>query len=801
MTCAACAQRIETRINRLPGAKGSVNFAIESARVELDPTQTSPAQLVEAIQAIGYDVRPQAVQLALEGMTCAACAQRIEKALNQVPGVSASVNFATEQARIELLPGITSLAGAIAAVRAAGYDAHELVEATREEERERRATQYRNERNRFVAAAILAAPFLLQMAGMLFGQHDLLPRWLQFALATPIQFWIGKRFYVGAWHAIRTSGPLGFSLRNANMDVLVALGTSMAYLFSAAVVLLDLQQQHVYFEASASIITLVLLGKLLESRAKARASRAIEALVKLQPNVAHVERAGAHQDIATEQLARGDVFQVRAGERVPADGEVLEGTSSVDESLLTGESSPVAKAQGAKIYAATVNQNGMLRVRATQVGAGTALAHIIRLVAEAQGSKAPVQRLADKVAGIFVPVVMAIAAVTFVSWWWWSSELSQALVNAVAVLVIACPCALGLATPTAIMVGIGRAAQAGILIKNAAALELAGKLSTLVLDKTGTLTEGKPRVVQAQPCADAHPSSKFSLQEVAGALARTSTHPLSQAIATWAGGTAMAQDARSIPGGGVSGELRSSSGTLTRAHLGSPQFIASYIGAQVLREADALRAGGKTVVGVASGTDLLGWLAIEDQLRASTPSAIAALKGMRVRPLMLTGDHEQAAARVAAQAGISDYRANVKPEDKAEAVKTLRAAGALAQQRAPQRGACVGMVGDGINDAPALAAADVSFAIGAGADVAIESADITLARDDLLGVVDAIDLSRATLRKIYQNLFFAFFYNALGIPLAALGMLNPVVAGAAMALSSVSVVSNALLLRRWRNRL
>jgi Cu+-exporting ATPase len=788
MTCAACAQRIETRLNRLPGAKASVNFATESAQVELQDARTTPAELVEAIESIGYGVRPQAARLALEGMTCAACAQRIEKALNSVPGVTASVNFGTEQARVEFTPGSASLDAAIAAVRAAGYDAHELVEATREEERAWREAHYRSERNLSIAAALLAAPFMLQMAGMLLGQHDFLPRWLQFALATPIQFWIGKRFYAGAWHALRISRFPGFSLRNANMDVLVALGTSMAYLFSAAVVLVGLHDQHVYFEASASIITLVLLGKLLESRAKARASRAIEALMKLQPNLAHVERAGAWVDLPIEQLAVDDVFQVRPGERVPADGIVTEGATSIDESLLTGESLPVAKAKGDKLYAATINQNGALQARATQVGARTALANIIRLVAEAQGSKAPVQRLADKVAGLFVPVVIAIAAATFIGWWLWSGQLAQALINAVAVLVIACPCALGLATPTAIMVGIGRAAQCGILIKHAQALEQAGKLKTLVVDKTGTLTQGKPEVVQVLR-RDSSASGAWSLESVAGALAQTSTHPLSQAIGRWAGPSAAAHAAQAAPGEGICADLRSDDGTHAQAFLGSPEYISVHVGPAALEAGADLRATGKTVVGVALGSSLLGWLAIEDRLRESTRGAVAALKRMHVHSLMLTGDHARAANAIAAAAGIDDFRAGVKPQDKAAAVNALRAKGVL-----------VGMVGDGINDAPALAAADVSFAIGAGADVAMESADITLARNDLTSVVDAIALSRATLRKIHQNLFFAFFYNALGIPLAAFGMLNPVIAGAAMALSSVSVVSNALLLRRWRPR-
>jgi Cu+-exporting ATPase len=566
------------------------------------------------------------------------------------------------------------------------------------------------------------------------------------------------------------------------MDVLVALGTSMAWGLSTVVWAWGLPQ-HVYFEASASVITLVLLGKLLELKARARAGAAISELLRLAPSTATVERAGVRLDIALDQVARGDTFIVPASTAVPVDGVVLDGDSSVDESLLTGESMPVAKGAGARVYAGTLNQQGLLRCRATGVGEATALAAIVRLVEEAQGSRAPIQRLADRISGVFVPVVLVLAAITALAWAWATGDHAHAIINAVAVLVIACPCALGLATPVAVMVGSGVGAKRGILIRNAQALESAGRIETLILDKTGTLTQGKPKVTDV---AAADGISIDTLLAVAAALEQGNLHPLSRAVAAHAAALgvapATASSHHSVTGRGIEGVISGQP-----ALLGSPAW-ARLLGLP-LAEGDITRLenAGKTVIFVAHAGKVLGLIAIADALRDSTPAAIRQLVALGVKPVMLTGDNERAAAAIAREAGISDWRSGLLPQDKAAHIATLRA-----------QGIKTGMAGDGANDAPALVAADASFAIGGGADAAIHSADITLTRGDILAVADAVRLSRATLAKIRQNLFFAFFYNALGIPLAAAGMLNPIVAGAAMALSSVSVVSNALLLRRWK---
>jgi Cu+-exporting ATPase len=602
----------------------------------------------------------------------------------------------------------------------------------------------------------------------------MLPRVVQLALATPVQLVIGRRFYVGAWHALRGGG--------ANMDVLIMLGTSIAWLWSAIVTVLGLRE-HVYFEASAAIVTLVLLGKALEARARAGASAAIEGLLDLQPKLAHVERDGKEVDVALADVVIGDRFVVRAGEAVPVDGRVTDGASSVDESMLTGESRPVAKARGAIVYAGTVDLDGFLRCEATGVGSATLLAGIVRLVAEAQGSKAPIQRLADRVAGIFVPVVVAIAVVTFVATWGLAGDSAAALVNAVAVLVIACPCALGLATPTAIIVGTGRGAQLGVLIRNAVALENAGRLTTLIVDKTGTVTEGAPAVTHVYAFGGALPREVLT---AAAALEQGALHPLAQAIVHEARQARLALPELSgfaaFAGEGAEGTLDGQ-----RALVGSLAFLARRGVALDAPGLEARLAAGESVVGVALAGRLAGMITLADRVRSTSAAAIARLAHEGVDVVMLSGDHAATVAAIARDVGIAAHRGAMTPAQKADEIRRLQASGRV-----------VGMVGDGINDAPALAAADVSFAIGAGSAVAVEAADVTVVRTDLGAVVDAILLSRATHRKIVQNLFFAFAYNVLGIPLAALGFLNPVVAAAAMALSSVSVVGNALLLRRYR---
>jgi Cu+-exporting ATPase len=663
----------------------------------------------------------------------------------------------------------------IEAVRKAGYGARPIDEASRAQDETREAEAYDRERTRLIVSAVLTVPFLLQMVTMFGGAgHELMPPWLQLALATPVQFWIGKRFYAGAWHALRGGG--------ANMDVLVALGTTMAYAYSAVIVVLGLPL-HVYFEASTAIITLVLMGKLLEIRARSRASAAIEELIKLQPRTAHVVRGGKTADVAVAEVKVGDVFIVRPGESVPVDGKVLEGESSVNEAMLTGESLPVPKGPGARVFAATLNDRGLLKAEATGVGADTALAAIVRLVEEAQGSKAPIQRLADRISGVFVPVVLAIALVTLALSWWITADATASLIRAVAVLVIACPCALGLATPTAIMVGSGAGARAGILIRNAAALEHAGRIDTLLVDKTGTLTLGQPAVTDIVPF---EPHNERDVLKLAASLEFGSEHPLARAILQHAAQLGVSPEPvsafKAVAGKGVSGVVSG-----VEAALGTPRFM-SELGVPL----DHARlsqspADGKTVVVLARAGQAIGLIAIADRVRATSRAAVSALQAMGIEVMMLTGDNAPTAAAIAREVGITRYEPEVLPDAKAERVAQLK-----------REHRTVGMVGDGINDAPALAAADVSFAIGAGSDVAITAADVTLMRDDLLSVVDAIRLSRFTLRKIRQNLFFAFFYNVLGIPLAALGMLNPVIAGAAMALSSVSVVTNSLLLKRWR---
>jgi Cu+-exporting ATPase len=736
------------------------------------------------------DDSSKVVEFSISGMTCAACSARLEKVLNRQPGMQANVNLASERARVRLADGADE-AAVVAAVAKAGFSAAPVDNQTREREKAGKLQVYRSESRRFWISVALTLPLVGQMFFM-FGEHghmNELPRWLQLALATPVQFWIGWRFYDGAYKALRGGG--------ANMDVLVALGTSMAWGFSTVVTVFSLDQ-HVYFEGGAAVITLVLLGKLLEAGAKARTSEAIESLIRLQPKTARIERNGQWVEIAVETLMPGDIFLVRPGESVPVDGQVIDGESSINESMLTGESMPVGKCADDKVFAATANGQGALRCRATGVGEHTLLAGIIRLVGEAQGSKAPVQRLADKISAIFVPVVCVIALLTFLGWWWYSGQFAEALVNAVAVLVIACPCALGLATPTAIMVGTGQGARAGILVKNAEALERAERITVLALDKTGTLTCGTPQVTDVVPRG----IERAEALRLAAALEQNSEHPLARAIVAEnmlvqaqepgkasnavsiessdapAVNAQKVQNFKALPGHGVEGEIDG-----RQLRLGSP----TWLGVDADPVVRGLQDAGKTVVALADGDQILALLAIADALRPSSRAAVARLRQRGIRVVMLTGDNAATAAAIAAEAGIAEFRAGILPGDKAAAIVELKANGAL-----------VAMVGDGINDAPALAAADVSFAIGAGSDAAIEAADLTLIRSDLLGVADAIDLSAATLGKIRQNLFFAFIYNVLGIPLAAAGMLNPVFAGAAMAMSSVSVVSNSLLLKRWR---
>ncbi|MCL1826403.1 MAG: cadmium-translocating P-type ATPase [Betaproteobacteria bacterium] len=724
----------------------------------------------------------ETLELAITGMTCAACSARLEKVLNRLPEVEAVVNLASERAILRFASGALTLEAACAAVKKAGFGASVAQSFNREQERACKRDEWRASLKLFWFAAALTLPLAVQMLAMFGlwpgGSHEIVPRWLQCALATPVQFWVGARFYRGAWNALRGGG--------ANMDVLVALGTSMAWAYSTVVTLAGWHEQHVYFEASAMVITLVMLGKLLEARAKNRTSEALDALLRLQPKRAWVEQDGQLVEIDVDALQPGRVFVLRPGDAVPVDGVILEGRSALDEALLTGESLPVDKQPGDKVFAATINGQAMLRCRATGVGADTLFAGIVRLVGQAQGSKAPIQRLADRVAAVFVPAVVAIALVSFAAWWL-SGDFQAALINAVAVLVIACPCALGLATPTAIMVAVGLGARAGLLIKNAEALECAGRMKVLALDKTGTLTRGEPTVTDV---VAAPQWTSDDLLQWAAAVECASSHPIARAIVRAArekeGGAALerASDVRIIEGQGIEGRAGG------RAVLvGTMDFLASN-GVEFPQE-EVAAVQGKTLAGVAIDGIYAGLIAVADRLREDSHDALERFRQADVRVIMLTGDNPSTAAAIASAAGIADWRAGVLPAGKADVVAELK-------KEASARNACVGMVGDGVNDAPALASADVSFAIGVGADVAIEAADITLVRGSLHGVADAVQLSQAALSKIRQNLFFAFIYNVLGIPLAAFGLLSPVVAGAAMALSSVSVLGNSLLLKRWR---
>ena len=728
---------------------------------------------------------PASLDLAIEGMTCVACATRVEKVLGRLPAVRASVNFATGRARVTFDPGCTDEAALTEAVARAGYSARviETLPGAEEATATADADARRHEATLALAGSgLLTLPLLAQMGGMFMGRHEwMLPDALQFALATAVQFGFGRPFYRGAWNALRGGG--------ANMDVLVALGTSIAWGYSAVVTFVT-PGGHLYFESSATIITLVLLGKWLEARARSRTGAAIAALIALQPPTARVEStspAGAIDvlEVPVSQVLPGDMLQLRPGESFPVDGEVIDGRSTVDEAMLTGESLPVSKGSGDTVFAGTLNGTGALRVRATGIGSTTALARIVRLVGEAQGSKAPIQRLADRIAGVFVPVVLALAVLTFGGWMLSGAALVDSLVPAIAVLVIACPCALGLATPTAVIVGIGEGSRAGILIRNAAALEAAHRLDLLIVDKTGTLTTGAPQVTRVIAFGGA---SEADVLAIAAALEADSEHPLAAAIRRAAAavpGTPAprAEAFQAVIGCGVRARIDGRD-----ALLGSVDWLQAegiVLPARVQPAGDD--ADPLTWIAVAHGGRALGMVGMADALRPDTAGAVRRLGATGVELLIMSGDHPAVTARIAAQAGIERWRARCTPADKAAEAVRLKAAGRS-----------VGMVGDGINDAPALAAADVSFAIGSGSGIALHTADITLMASRLSQVVDAIDLSRATMTKIRQNLFLAFAYNVLGIPLAAAGLLDPVIAGAAMAASSVCVVGNALLLRRWR---
>ena len=713
------------------------------------------------------------VTLQVSGMTCASCVRRVEKALQAVPGVqAASVNLATEQAAVKALPNVP--VGALtAALDKAGYPASALPPAGAAP-----AAPVAGGLPAWwpvAAAAALTLPLVLPMLLGLFGVTWMPPAWLQLLLATPVQFVLGARFYRAGWSALRAG--------SGNMDLLVALGTSAAYGLSVYLMLRHPGHAHLYFEASAAVITLVLLGKWLEQRAKRQTTEAIRALNALRPATARVLRDGVEVELPVAEVRVGDLVAVRPGDRIVVDGEVTAGHSHVDESLITGESLPVAKSPGDRVTGGAINAEGALTLRTTAIGAETTLARIIRMVESAQAAKAPIQRVVDRVSAVFVPVVLAIAALTLAGWLLHTGDVEQAVVNAVAVLVIACPCALGLATPTTLMAGTGVAARQGILIKDAEALELAHAVSVVAFDKTGTLTVGQPALVAAVPVKG---GTRDGLLQLAAALQRSSSHPLAVAVLTAAQDlpTLPVDQARALPGRGVQGVVNGRTLSLGSARLA--QELRVDAGALVAR-AQQLEADGHTVSWLMDGAQPLGLLAFGDAVKDTAAEAVAQLQARGIRTVMLTGDSHGAAAGVARALGITEVHAEVLPADKAAIVQQLRAGGAV-----------VAFVGDGLNDGPALAAASVGFAMAGGADVATETAGVTLMRGDTRLVADALDVSRRTYAKIRQGLFWAFAYNIVGIPLAALGLLNPVIAGAAMAFSSVSVVANALTLRRWR---
>ncbi|MBV9114620.1 MAG: copper-translocating P-type ATPase [Hyphomicrobiales bacterium] len=775
MTCATCAGRVEKALAALPGVTAEVNLASERADVDFDPARLEPARLAEAVERAGYGVTREKRELAISGMSCATCAGRVETALAAVPGVlTASVNLASDKATVEAFAGVLRPADLIAAVRQAGYDAW-LITGEAERERQIAAAEshrLRKEGRRVIAACALSAPLLLPMLGVP------LPAWVQLALATPVQFVLGWRFYVSAFKALRA--------RTGNMDLLVSLGTSAAYAYSLYLIFAGASAEmgeHLYFEAAAVVIALVGLGKWLEARAKRSTTAALRALMSLRPERACIERAGGEVEVPIAELSVGDVVVVRPGERLPVDGIVLSGESEVDESLLTGESLPVPKAKGAKVTGGSINGSGFLRVETQAVGEQTMLARIIKLVEAAQMKKAPVQRLVDRVAAVFVPIVLIIAVATFLFWWLVIGEFGSGIIAAVSVMVIACPCALGLATPTALMVGTGVAAKAGILIRDAEALEHVREIDTIVLDKTGTLTEGKPEVTDVVP----HGIDKSRLLALVAAAQSGSEHPLARAVLAKAEGLERPplEEFRARPGLGAVARVGGQVIAVGNRKLMQEQGVD--IGA-LAGAAEALETGGRTAIFAATlepQPRLIGIIALADRVRPRAAAAVQRLQESGIATILMTGDNERTAGAVAATLGIRRVLAGMLPADKAAEVERLQA-----------QGKRVAMVGDGVNDAPALAAADIGIAMGTGADVAIETAGIALMRADPMLIADAIALARATYAKIRQGLFWAFVYNLLGLPLAASGLMSPMLAGAAMALSSVSVVSNALLLRR-----
>ncbi len=788
MTCAACANRIEKGLKKMEGVEdANVNFALEKSTIKYNPNIVKIEGFQQKVRNLGYDIISEKAEFNITGMTCAACATRIEKGLNKLEGVTkATVNLALESATVEYGPGAVGIQDMIARVEKLGYGASVKSEK-QEDVAELRARELENQKGKFIFSLILSVPLLWAMVSHFsFTSFIWLPEmfmnpWVQFALATPVQFIIGKQFYVGAYKALHN--------KSANMDVLVALGTSAAYFYSLylsiASIGSDTHMVELYFETSAVLITLIILGKLFEAKAKGRSSEAIKKLMGLQAKTATVVRDGKEMEIPLEEVVTGDIIYVKPGEKVPVDGEIIEGRSALDESMLTGESVPVDKTVGDAVIGATINKNGFLKIKAIKVGRDTALAQIIKVVEEAQGSKAPIQRLADQISGIFVPIVVGIAVVTFLVWFFIvdPGNFAEALEKLIAVLVIACPCALGLATPTSIMAGSGRSAEFGILFKGGEHLETTHRITTVVLDKTGTVTNGEPVLTDVTVASGV---DEREFLQLVGTAEKQSEHPLAEAIVAGIRekGIELTESAafEAIPGYGIKATVNGKELLIGTRKLMKQYDVAIDFALKAMEE---MEQNGKTAMLVAIDHVYAGTVAVADTVKDTSKEAVRRLKEMGLEVVMMTGDNQRTAEAIAKQVDIDFVIAEVLPEGKANVVKKLQAEGKK-----------VAMVGDGINDAPALAVADIGMAIGTGTDVAMEAADITLMRGDLMSIADAIFMSKKTIANIKQNLFWAFAYNALGIPVAALGFLAPWLAGAAMAFSSVSVVLNALRLQR-----
>ena len=778
MTCAACSTRIEKVLNKMNGVEAQVNLTTEKAQITYDPEVASPVSLEKKIGDIGYGVKTETAAFDITGMTCAACSTRIEKVLNKQEGISkATVNLTNETAEVEYISGLIDKEEIIQKVQGLGYDAKP--QAGREEKQSSKEKELKRKKAKLIVSAVLSIPLLITMLDHLFGialPHIFMNPWFQLAFAAPVQFIIGWQFYEGAYKNLKSGG--------ANMDVLVALGTSAAFFYSLYEAFKTIGNPdfmpHLYFETSAILITLILFGKYLESSAKGRTTEAISKLLNLQAKEARVLRTGEEQMIPVDQVVKGDRLIVKPGEKFPVDGIVVKGRTSADESMITGESIPIEKGEDDNVIGATLNQNGTIEMEATKVGKDTALASIVQAVEDAQGSKAPIQRLADVISGYFVPIVVGIAVVTFIIWisFVTPGEFEPALVAGIAVLVIACPCALGLATPTSIMVGTGKAAEQGILFKGGEHLERTHELNTIVLDKTGTITKGKPQVTD-------YTGTNETLLLLASAE-KASEHPLAAAITAYALEQNLeleeVTDFIAIPGHGIKATMKGHELLAGNRKLMRDSKVDLQDAESKMSE---LETDGKTVMLTAVDGIYAGMIAVADPIKESAKEAISQLKNLGLEVIMLTGDNTRTAQAIAKQAGITQVIAEVLPEEKAAKVKEIQSTGKK-----------TAMVGDGINDAPALAAADIGIAIGTGTEVAIEAADVTILGGELLLIPKAIGWSNATIRNIKQNLFWALAYNTAGIPIAALGLLAPWIAGAAMAFSSVSVVANALRLKR-----